>query len=1369
MSSDDSEAPQEEPSESGGDSQKDGTQVETEPAEPNRAVLESLEVLPGSIAEGSDTGLEVELPSEMRSDDGLDMGGEREGEEGEEQEEDEDGEDTDKDEDGAERKDGEGKGDEDDEEGESEGTAGPARRRRRKSGLKDTYSQKSVLEPLAIKTLEQLAQVYVRPELHHLNQTLEAFQSCHVLVVHGLEHAGKLATSVAIAARLLSGSGEVPLIYRRKSHEANSLLEVVQSKDWVGQSVVILEDALEKGVALNELAVVELDQLSEALRNEESFLIVTTELALKALNVVAAPSVFVQASKLPEILASHIRFYGGVEHEKFTKQLNELSLCEGLCEILKTPFHIDRFCSKLQEIENKGRSEIETLAQAIAQIGLRAVRSWFERLTSNEKLVAMLVYLFEGLDARSLEDLTMQVVFRFRSEGFLWPQDPRRIGFKSLLETIRARCEEEEIEFEDNTVKEEVAWQCGNRQALLWSALDPVVSETNTNRMWLNRGRRAALGAAVGRLGITDSERFLAHLDFWARSRGSLPRERRDGIAALAGSAMAESLRKEPETQVRLLLQKLRKWVDSKDPDLMWTAGAAIWRIYPLALRRGRPLEMDDLARSMRSQLKRLLRDLVCGSGDLSVETRKRVSEEVRRSKRSEEDVRRVVGKRLYDIGEEVRDCSVYAIDRIGRDNIFEMVALLLDWMSERDLEHLRRVAFKTARKALIAAGKLNIEPIPAKYLPLLKLIGGIIANTSGTSPVSRSLCSFLAAWLQWDSWREKIGLALLDVANRGTCHTRASLREALSHHWLQGAASEAEGLAQAVIARSYAMDGILTDRPILGRCVVVVDQELFEVRAPSVGKETEAERETARRKGALQQVLAAIEVHMEVSVVLLGDGPGAPGETEGAKWRLTSGAPIQRLMMPGFQRFAAEGARMVLVVTSGPVLDLEDALGSIAADTKIVVAAGCELDPPLGVELLPVGRTFSAKDVETVEKRLQDLWAETLVKIAPNMWLPLLEEQGVYTEHLESFDDSLEAWAGRLGELDSATGRTDLAKKILCVLFWLAASDFKACLRIVRRWLTEGEETGLRRNMGAAAGFALFRAATDAPTAWGELTSIRLFDELAGPLGGFGQDGIDAVLRAVERWLAEPDLAAGLAGAVEDGRGRLLRWAEELAPQKLESFQAALDHLRSAVEKEKEELGRVGEALDSILERLRVRLAMGRPRPLPILEDGERYGVIVLDAAARSSGGGARWAQLASALFARFNREAGGGLKPVLYRLGERWPAWVAGDRNPAAVDLSFDGFQLPRLLGPILTSGLSPGQVDFMVIFADEVWIDGEDWIDTPWRERIVTYRQLQDAPWGAAFSTLPNLQEKDEVDRLSRYLRQQFTGREEHRHEY
>jgi hypothetical protein len=240
---------------------------------------------------------------------------------------------------------------------------------------------------------------------------------------------------------------------------------------------------------------------------------------------------------------------------------------------------------------------------------------------------------------------------------------------------------------------------------------------------------------------------------------------------------------------------------------------------------------------------------------------------------------------------------------------------------------------------------------------------------------------------------------------------------------------------------------------------------------------------------------------------------------------------------------------------------------------------------------------------------------------------------------------------------------------------------------------------------------------------------------------------------------LAEPDLAEVLAGGVENGRCRLLRWAEEAAPHQVESFQKALSRLPGVIKKEK--LGPSGEALEAAFDRLRVRLAMGHPRPLPHLAVGEMYGVIVFDATVRGDGSRSRWGQLAAALFGHFNEQKT-PLKPLLYRLGERWPSWIAGDPDPLPTDLSSVGVRLPRLLRPIL-DGLSPAAVSFLVVLSDAMWIDGEDCIAAPWRARIFTFRQLPDAPFQAVLAALPYLpgQEKEEVDLMAKYLSQQRTG--------
>src|SRR5262249_34999941 len=123
--------------------------------------------------------------------------------------------------------------------------------------------------------------------------------------------------------------------------------------------------------------------------------------------------------------------------------------------------------------------------------------------------------------------------------------------------------------------------------------------------------------------------------------------------------------------------------------------------------------------------------------------------------------------------------------------------------------------------------------------------------------------------------------------------------------------------------------------------------------------------------------------------------------------------------------------------------------------------------------------------------------------------------------------------------------------------------------------------------------------------------------------------------------------------------------------------------------------------------------------------------------------------------------------LKPVLYRLGERWPVWVAGDPNPKPEDLPFRGVKLPRLLGPLHASGISPEQVGFMVVLTNEPWIDSEDWIETAWRQRIFTYRRLPEAPWAGVFPALPELSKRaaEETNMALRYLRQQLADQEAH----
>lgn len=1202
---------------------------------------------------------------------------------------------------------------------------------------------------IGLRSILRMRRVWVAP---HGFDSLEPSGDARVFIVHGDDHAGKLTAAVNLCFRL---AGErYPQagihLYRRRPIEPLTLLEVVESSYWPDGAFVIIRDAFDKSVATGELGGAELDHLTEILRAKESFLLVTTEIDPVWLAALDAKKLAVDRIDLRNVLENHLAYYQIPENGGLSAEVaaEVRQLWETLASVLRTPDLINQLCRRILEEQIRDSAGIAALADEIGKLAIVDLRAWFDKLSLDAQLFAMMAYLFEGLDYDTLERLYLEAVSKLRREGALWMRDLRRLCLLYLQEAMGPDgIGDESIEFADAAIRRQIAWQVGNRRLLLSAVLAPVIADAMRLPIWRDARRRAVLGVALGKLGIHDREMFGDSLGLLAKSRSSLSGDLRNSFAAIPGYAMTEALRRDSAAQGSVVVGTLKRWIKSGHPDFLWTAGAAIWRVYyvaqTLAGRGGSSGTRPELV----DQLRQLLKDMVLAYGDLNNDVLQQLRKEAGRAYRS----------KLYEISREGKKCAAFALERIGRVDVQGMVDLVLDWLANGDKD-LGEVALRAARFTLENLARAAKPPSLERNRDILILLQAVIVEAQPVAYVTRAAFG-LGKWLRAPGWREALVSALHELADHADRQGRARLREGLSRYWLEGHIPEAREIARSLIARSYAMDGVLTESPTLGSCLLIVDPELIHGPVSRRKHDPEAERQVERRQGSILQILAMIEAQMDVAVLLLG-ALAATQRTERGL-RLTPDLPLHRLMIPGAEKVAPEGAQLVLLLTGGPVVDLEDGLDAMGADHKLVVAAGCDLEVPLGTELLRVGRELSTRDLATVEAKVRLIYLRAQAALDPAGWEPLLKRLGVCIADLDADPEaSLTEWARQLGDFAGATGRTDLAKIILCVLFRLAAADLDACLHIVRRWLTEG--TDLERPMATAAGFALFRTVSEVPDAWGGLAPQRIFDELAEPLARSGKDGTDTVLRTVERWLAEPDLAEVLADGVEDGRCRLLRWAEEAAPQQAEAFRQAFGRLPRAINKE--DLGPTGEALDAVFDRLRVRLAMGRPRPLPNLVDGETYGVIVFDASARGAGSRSSWSPLAAALFSRFNQQSG-SLKPLLYRLGERWPAWVAGDPNPIPADLSSGGVRLPRLLGPIL-AGLSPAAVSFLVVVSDEIWIDGEDWIETLWRERIFTLRQLQGAPYRPVLAAIPHLQgqEKEEVDLMARYLSQPQLGGEE-----
>jgi len=1200
-------------------------------------------------------------------------------------------------------------------------------------------AEKPLFEEVPITVIEQVKKLFVAPPAYP-----QTIPSGRTILVSGPPHSGKFFCSVKLAITLqgLQASGEparLLLIYSRLRHETAPLVQSISSLK--AGSILILEDVFEKNVSEREVVSIELARLNNALQARRSFLILTTVIEeVKTEALIVSTKEF----NLKNVFERHRDYYLPEGNQIYKAIADLIHRREAtLISFFASPFQIEHFFQKILTRSPRSEKEVLKIAQEAAQTGRQDLRGWFEGLPQHVKLVGLLACLLEGIEKVIVEEVFVDSVTMLREQGFVWIADLRELGLKEAWTLLKTASDVSYVHFDNKYIREELEWQVENRQILLWSVMQHVATSAPEKRFWREDVRaRAALGAAVGWLGIWDKTRFRAIQELWANARDFLAKEPDNTLGSLPGYAFVERLLSDPAHGRRRVLAILADWIASRNPDLMWAAGAAIWRLYQTAASMTDLEISQDEQTSLRDELVTRLHTLLASSLSLSKTTKARVRAYVGKEREREKEGE--VKRKLWD-------GASFALKKIGEVDAQRFASTLTAWFGEGS-QIFSLAASRSAQFTFLDLAERKDSANTLDFEARLKPIDIILLNKSAESRVVEAMFHWLGQWLLLPAWDSAIRQHLLGIANQGPRALRTALRSALARYWLSLATEGIPGVARALIARSYAMEGVLTESPALGRCLLIIDPELILGRAPRKTQDREAQQQAERREGAILQILAMVEARMAVTILLLGAQEASERANRGL--RLTADLPLHRLMRPGVQNVAPNSVRMVLLLTAGPVIDLEDGLDSVSAEHKLVIAANCELEVPLGTEVLPVGRDLSARDLETVEAKLRLICARAQAALDPAGWEPLLERLGVSIADLDAAPKAtLAAWAVQLDQLDKFygdTGRPDPAKKILCALHRLAAADLDACLRIVRTWLTGG--TDLERPMAAATAVALLRAVTDAPGIWGGLAPQRTFDELAGALARSGKDGTDAMLATVKRWLTEPALAEVLAGAVEDGRCRLLRWAEEAAPQQVAAFQEALKPLRKSLEDA--ELGPSGEVLDAVFDRLRVRLAMGRPRPLPALAAGERFGVIVIDASAR-------WGQLAADLFSRFN-EPPTSLKPLLYRLGERWPSWVAGDPNPKPADLSPVGVRLPRLIGPILNE-LSPAAVSFLVVLSGEMWIDGEDWIDSPWRERIFTFRQLPDAPFRPVLAAFPHRpdQEKEEVDLMEFYLKKQRAG--------
>jgi hypothetical protein len=1162
--------------------------------------------------------------------------------------------------------------------------------------------------------LERVRELFVAsPDYRRKCERGGADQDQRVWIVHGPQHAGKLTMAVRLALALEDSRATVknalPAIfnYRRPRNDVKPLIDFMRSEQLTAGTYLI-EDAFDRNIDLQELASLALDGLDRVLRDKRSYLILTTELKAKDLEVSSAEKISAELVDLGKVFEGHLDRFG--KHiERVDVREPVLAKARGhwqeLQHLLRHPVQIERFCHKLGELQ---RTEVTVedlvrVAEEAAYIGQRTVQEAFRELNENERLYAMLALLFDGLERVMLEEIYDFAVQSLREAGVSALHEPLQDGLDDILERIRARESAHQIEFEDEDFRAEVTRQIKNYRRLLWKlseVLLPLCEKWNAADDWQ---LRRSLGAAFGRLGVYERRR----LEPLQKVLVPLALHKDGAVVAVAGYMLDQVCRDAQELQVEVV-EVLEDWVTSEHPDLMWAAAASVWRIYgSIASAQTGASEEPGTGRpeALLNRLLEVIETLVRRAGQFD-------AEKVDDASREDQD--------FWE--QEHWRCAFHALISLATIHSRSLVIRLSTWLQVDGELALRRLAQLVSRRLFQEHGTADAPPIETREGEWLQLILPILATAPDDAGAGDAVMAALAAWLSWPGWKDRILGELLQAANRSTGRAGEALRRGLARHWLTSDADDVRQLGGDLIIRSYAMDG-LPDRCRRGGLgVVALDGSLAAMRWSS----------TVVIALQLQRVLRS---YSDLAMVRMGGAEilpeiGKPLEMSD----LVSSYPRPRLLATPVTNGTAgrEAVSFVVALACGPVLDWDDALDETWAGHLILATTGPGAEYP-----------DTVKPLKVVPGALDEVVGAVVAT---------LETTGTAVGSLAGLQASsqLDRWVAELDELAGLTGRGDFARRIIATVLDDSGIDFESCAARVRGWLS-APGGGLVQRTGAAVTRALcrFYAQRQPPLALRARVSLL---ELALLLAEPEWSAAEAALTAALCWMADDDWAARLAGGAPLG-DTLMSWLETWIARRREPLRDLIRAWRRRSEAEK---ASVPAAALQLVERIEFRVALGTGEALPELEPDHLYGVILLDASFRQREKRSALAKLAGELLALAGTARLQSTPLLLFRMGRRLPLAVPGEKPDQDAFLPPDLGRLPRLIGPVLEL-LKEKQVRFVLLLTTGPILDAGDWISEAWSAKTYVfgppYRSNQPEP----FTRIPPPSGQGEAELIARHLTQ------------
>jgi hypothetical protein len=663
-------------------------------------------------------------------------------------------------------------------------------------------------------------------------------------------------------------------------------------------------------------------------------------------------------------------------------------------------------------------------------------------------------------------------------------------------------------------------------------------------------------------------------------------------------------------------------------------------------------------------------------------------------------------------------------------------------------------------------------------------------------------LMEVVRGWLTNEQWDERVYGELLRALNRSRLGPRRRFCRNLTNYWLKNDRPRIRQIAEALLARAQIIDGMAVDAPG-GSCGVLCLDGSLAARFNDTGPD------------AGFQLYERLRAQSDLTVAVLGHlRPLArPGDDlSHDQFRATRSLP--RLLLPLLEQTVPERTHYVLVLAWGALHDLTDIADPSFADwwDKLLLRtteqrAG-ESKDWLGVLLIqPLNHFHSEKERRRIQDDVNGILQRSLALRTAEQWRQVMQPHLPPDMPLtpSSVQQHLSGLSQQLDHIPDATQGGDLARRIGCGILWLAAWNARAAVELLETWIAAPQEapqpplgcsytlmilkillsrpvprpTPARKEPAEPSEFRGFRrrdASADTqqtdtrpasdprvPAPAPPLPPVEEYGVLLrlAPLlasAGYGH-GVARLLEWVRCWVHDP--AWGRRFADQRAGGELFQMLDKSPRQ----WQLALLHRFQEWEEPREHWGEqmAPPQARHLAAALRRYLLVGPPKTLPALLPDEGLLVILIDTALPESTRRRRYAKIAEKMlqqFAKRSREFP-KLRIAVYRLGERAPAVVPGERASADTIVPPPLPASPRLAAPLLED-LPQAQVHRIVLFADRLPHDAAEWLGD-WKTNATIYSDSrktfpQESAWERVgpLKKPPAAAAKEIIERITTFLR-------------